>query len=293
MNKLLISLKPFKNIFRRIIYLLRLIYSQGLKVTLGTILGHILPERRARIRYPCGDVEVIVKSRDLPFWKPLEKKKWEYAQLNFLYNLSIRNQVVFDVGAWKGPYTLFLANLVGKQGQVEAFEPMPDTFKTLVNNVRLNNLNNVNCYNAAVSDIDGNIEIKAPTSRSQVASVVRYGNDDKLIAFSSQSVTIDSFCEENNIVPDGIKIDVEGAEGLVFKGALETIKTYKPWVFVEFHGDLMSEYKKKACWELITKGAQEIVLLRVKGADVQHYNSGEAISKGEIPAGTFNVYIRY
>ena len=278
MNKLTIPLKPLRNIFWRIIYLLRLISNQGLKVGLETALGHILPQRRAKISYPCGDVEVIVKSRDLPFWKLLENKKWEYEQLSLLYNLSIKNQVVFDVGAWKGPYTLFLANLVGEKGRVEAFEPMPDTFNTLVDNVRLNNLTNVNCHNTAVSDIDGSIKIKATYRKSPLASIVRYKNDDKLISLNSQSVTIDSFCRKNNIAPHGIKIDVEGAEGLVFKGALETIKTHKPWVIVEFHGYVMSESEKKACWELITRYAVEIIYLKGKETDI-HYSPGAVVDR--------------
>lgn len=290
MNELPIPLKSFKNAFQRVVYLLRLISNHGPKVGLETALGHVMSERKTEIRYPCGNLEIIINSSDLPFWKLLENKKWEYEQLSFLCNLSLKNGTIFDIGAWRGPYTLLLANLVGNKGRVEAFEPMPDTFNTLVNNVRLNSLNNVNCHNIAVSDIDGNVEMKATTRRSQVASILRHKNDDKLISFTSQSVTIDSFCKKNDIIPDGIKIDVEGAEGLVFKGALNTLKIHKPWVVVEVHGDLLSENEIKACWELMTEDAKEIIYL--KGTEV-HYSPGEVINKKEIPSGTFNVYIRY
>ena len=85
--------------------------------------------------------------------------------------------------------------------------------------------------------------------------------------------------------------DVEGAEGLVFKGALNTIRTHKPWVIVEFNRDLMSENEVKLYWKLMTESAKEIVYL--KGTEAR-YSLGDVIDKEETPANnTFNMYIRY
>ena len=283
-------LNQFKNGCRKIGAFFELLSNQGLKVGLETALGYIMLGRKIKIRYPCGNLEVVTNSRDLPFWNMLQNKKWEYEVIQFLCNLSIKGQIIFDIGAWEGPYTLLLSHLVGSRGQVEAFEPMPNTYKSLIRNVRLNNLNNVNCHNIVVSDVDGNVKIKADSGKSPCASIVRYRNNNDKLTYNSESITIDNFCKKNNIIPDGIKIDVEGAEGLVFKGAIRTIKIYKPWFIIEFHGSFMSNTEKTNNWKLITKYAKEIIYL--KGTDVR-YSSGDVINKKNIPSGRFIMYIRY
>ena len=59
---------------------------------------------------------------------------------------------VFDIGANAGFYTLFFSHLMGDQGQVWAFEPLPENGHNILRHIRLNRLRNVTLLQAAVSD---------------------------------------------------------------------------------------------------------------------------------------------
>ena len=278
---------------------LEITHIHGLKVGVEMALSYVSPKKsdfiksnKIKIQYPYGNLKVTVDIKDLPFWFSLETKKWEPKLIQYLFDLSIRNQTVIEVGAWIGPITLLLSHLVGPKGRVDAFEPMPEAFKSLVSNLHLNNLTNVHPHNLAVSNVNGEVKLISPSRRNRSASMVRYKNKNAKgrITITSGSTTIDSFCKKNGIIPEGIKIDVEGAEGLVFKGATETINSYRPWIIVEFHGSFMSDREKKNCWNLLTKHGKKIIY--VEGED-DRYNIGDEINKNKIPSGRFNVHIWY
>ena len=63
-----------------------------------------------------------------------------------------KNDIVIDVGANTGYYSLRLSSLVGENGKVIAIEPDPQTFNSLTKNCELNNISNVDTHNIAISD---------------------------------------------------------------------------------------------------------------------------------------------
>lgn len=101
--------------------------------------------------------------------------------------------------------------------------------------------------------------------------------------------TIDKYCEERNIQPKGLKIDVEGAERLVIEGGIKTIKKNNLWIIMEFHGLLMPENTRKANWDKIVKSARKIIFIDGK---TDKYYSGMELK--EMPdCNYFHIFIQY
>ena len=124
-----------------------------------------------------------------------------------------------DVGAHIGEYTLLAARRVGESGEVHAFEPDARVHEVLVENIRLNGLERiVRSHPWAVSDADGETELclgaePALSVLAATASDVAARPDRPRV----RTVTLDSYAAARRV--DLVKIDVEGAEMLVMRGA--------------------------------------------------------------------------
>lgn len=132
------------------------------------------------------------------------------------YYPFIQNKIVFDIGACHGAYTMPALAL---GAYVYAFEPDPRWQKSLLDSVKLNpGFKQRFCIiNNAVSD--GNYPNTIMDELEQV-----------------QCITLDSFVDHYKIYPDFIKIDAEGMEGRIIKGALNTLK-HEPYprLLIEHH----------------------------------------------------------
>jgi FkbM family methyltransferase len=154
----------------------------------------------------------------------------------------------YDIGANVGYVSLSLAKRVGPQGQVFAFEPIPQTFDLLTKNVELNRLNNIHTLNIAASDKSGETTIRIPESLS-MSSMVWHRNDPSAIELEIKTVVIDELVKTGNLpAPKFVKIDVEGAEGLVVQGMRHTIASSKPVLFLE-----CSEIGRATTWQLLSE----------------------------------------
>ncbi len=130
--------------------------------------------------------------------------------------------VVFDVGAHVGKYTLLCARAVGPQGHVHAFEPNPALFHLLQLNIARNGLSNSHATRSAVSDEDGASDFEL-CAESSISALVRKENRGAPRAASKivrlPTLRLDTFCAQSGLGPHLVKVDVEGAELLVFQGS--------------------------------------------------------------------------
>jgi FkbM family methyltransferase len=156
--------------------------------------------------------------------------------LSELYTRSSKDEVIYDIGAYQGSYTLTLA---AKGCFIYAFEPNPNSFNKLQTNVNINEFKNVKTYNIGLSDsknfLQFYISSNAGRSSFHQYNAIYDGNkivDTKLIEVE----TIDNLVKEKKInLPRHIKIDVEGHELEVLRGGEETIANYKPIIYLEPH----------------------------------------------------------
>ncbi len=149
--------------------------------------------------------------------------------------------VVFDVGANLGAYTLLFAQWVGARGRVFAFEPAPEPFHGLTRLLDANDLTSrVTAINAAVSAADGVATFAADgvDGASRIVSAAAAGT------LTVPTVTIDTVCCRENVLPRLIKIDAEGAELDVLRGARETIAAVGSGLklYAEMHPQLWPDF---------------------------------------------------
>ena len=154
--------------------------------------------------------------------------------------LPRRGDVVVDVGANIGEYTLITAKLVGIEGKVIAIEPHPESYSLLRKNIEINRLSNVIALQVALSDKDyQEVKLAEPEIagvRYPVrASIVNTRNVKRY--FLVKALTLDTLINKLSLKRiDVLKIDVEGAEILVLKGAINTLRRLRPKICVETHG---------------------------------------------------------
>jgi FkbM family methyltransferase len=150
-------------------------------------------------------------------------------------------QTVYDVGANIGFFTILCSRLVGPQGKVYAFEPIPQNLATLRHNVTINALSNVTIVEAALSSSTGTAEMfvspwSAFHSLNLEGATKQDNHGPRAGEITVQTVTLDEFVQGEGVrAPDLVKIDVEGAELIVLAGMRETLRSVKPLLLCELH----------------------------------------------------------
>lgn len=158
--------------------------------------------------------------------------EFEREDRNAFRKLVKPGDVVFDIGANIGYHLSLFASLVGESGMVYGFEPQP----VLLPNLRLTagGIANAKLIECALSDREGELILHAPEhGYHMLAAIADPGV--KSTEIRCQSATLDRLWSEQQIpLPDFIKIDVEGAETLVLRGAKELLnREDAPIVFFE------------------------------------------------------------
>ena len=138
-----------------------------------------------------------------------------------------RDSVVYDIGANVGDYSLIWAKVYG--AQVLAFEPLLENSRELLRNQLLNRDRRIRMITFGLSDVD---------------QLERVGYDGNMLAIDNTGakktevsfVRLDTIVKRLNLPkPDIIKIDVEGYEMKVLKGAVATIEAHYPKIIIETH----------------------------------------------------------
>jgi FkbM family methyltransferase len=154
---------------------------------------------------------------------------YEKTTTNIISRLVKERMVVFDIGASNGVFSLQMSKIVGDDGQVFAFEPSSRLFPILQNHIKINNFTNITAEKIALTDKDG-IE---PIISQRLASF-----HDKIPVIEQEEVkcmTIDSYVKEKKLKRiDFFKIDTDGKEYNIIKGAKDVLQKYCPIMIIEF-----------------------------------------------------------
>lgn len=137
----------------------------------------------------------------------------------------IKNKDIIDAGAYIGDSSLAFTELTS--ANVHAFEPFKESYNKMLENIELNNVSNIVPVNASLSDKNGGDTIYLSGNNIQgITSDKNYRRYTK--SFTVKGITIDKYVQENNLNVGFIKVDVEGTERRLLKGAIETLKSQKP-----------------------------------------------------------------
>ena len=159
----------------------------------------------------------------------------DYHELKTIKKFSNKNKLIFiDCGCNYGFYSFYAASL-SERNKIISIEASKDTSKEFIKNQNLNSFKNVFFFNNAVSNsVDENVSFYE--SLNDWESSQTHNNFEFSSELKVKSIKIDSLLQENSLGDYVviIKLDVEGNEINVIKGALEVIKKLEPLIIIEF-----------------------------------------------------------
>jgi FkbM family methyltransferase len=153
--------------------------------------------------------------------------------------------VVYDVGANIGYITLLLVHAVGRNGQVVAFEALPENLDRLRDNISLNNVDSsVQVESLAVTSQRKPVQFLVGPSGGTGKVEGSTGRENLLYSesISIPGVSLDEYVfEDGGPSPDVVKMDIEGGEVLALLGMSRLLTQAQPLVFLELHGHRAAE----------------------------------------------------
>ncbi len=155
---------------------------------------------------------------------------YEYGKQRAFQEVVRQGSVVYDIGANVGFYTLLASKLVGRSGQVYAFEPAPRNCRLLQRHLEMNGVDNVSVVQMAVFSTNGEALFDSSANHSM-------GHLAACGTLKVPTIAIDRFVFDQAMpAPEVIKIDVEGAELEVLKGSYQTLCRHRPLILLATHG---------------------------------------------------------
>lgn len=166
-------------------------------------------------------------------WKSLSKSEFD-AELLLMDFFLKKDSILFDIGANKGEYAYYAEKIINPNN-IYLFEPekkLNKQLKAIFNNCQI--------HEVALSDKKGIHRFKIPIINGVVDNCLsslevgnKEDNETEAIVYTVKTDTLDSFTKEQNVFPDVIKIDVEGHELSVLKGAENYIQQHHPTLIIE------------------------------------------------------------
>lgn len=186
---------------------------------------------------PAKGIKFLVKMPD-------DKGIWTGTyEIDFATRLaaSVRpGKVAYDIGSWHG----FFAGVMSAQGacRVHVFEPLPANADRIRSLVALNPDRAITLHAAAVGERESEMDlmIMPETSMAKLETSTFQADNKSATRVRVKVRSIDAMIAAGEIEPPALmKIDVEGAEAMVLRGARETIRRYRPVIFAEVHSSAL------------------------------------------------------
>jgi FkbM family methyltransferase len=166
---------------------------------------------------------------------------WEPFETDLIKKGVNKGDVVLDIGAHIGYYTLMFAKLVGEEGKVFAFEPSPDNFSLLEKNVEMNGHKNVVMVQKAVSNKSGTLKLFL--CEGNVGDNRIYDSDDDRRSVDVEVIRLDDYFKDDGARIDYIKMDIQGAEAGAIQGMRALLeKNKKIKILTEFWPDGLKKF---------------------------------------------------
>jgi FkbM family methyltransferase len=173
--------------------------------------------------------------------------EYETEETRLINRLARPGMIALDIGANLGYFTLQMARLAGPAGRVHAFEPNPEMFARLQDNVRLNPAlddGRIACHKQALGEADADAEFFCPVAgREGVGGLkdIQRAPVGKVIRVAVQP--LDDFLAAQRVSRvDFVKMDIEGGELGVLRGASRMLAEQRPVILFEAYEDNTAHY---------------------------------------------------
>lgn len=232
-----------------------------------------------RCRYGFRGVPMIFQGRALRLDEALRRisPDTEIEVQKVLCQQLRPGEVMVDVGANLGLHALLGASCVGPEGHVYAFEPVPSNCHFLERHIALNDFGGrITLIPKAAADVaGGTLELHgAQEGITFAASICKKGATG--VTIKVPVTTLDAALAQRPKPVRLIKIDVEGAEQLVLRGARQLLAKDRPLLVIEVHSFALPSFGTSAeafRQELEGLGYREQVIDTVAGAEGDYYHA--------------------
>ena len=205
------------------------------------------------------------------YYQLFEDGNYDIEMINDARGQELEGKTVFDVGGFMGITALLFAKRVGPTGRVCVFEPNPWNQDRMALNLSGNpeQASIISGYSCALSDTDGIAEMlfsnnvdngNSSTSRLSSSHVMLSNNAVLKLGFHKcniETLQLDTFVKRTGIIPDVIKVDIEGVEDIFLQGAKQMLKIHHPLLYIELH----SPYCAIWCSRILEQLGYRIIIL--------------------------------
>jgi FkbM family methyltransferase len=162
------------------------------------------------------------------------KRLTDRRELSTLRSLIRPGMVIADIGANVGFYALEMARSVGPRGRILAFEPDPLTFRLLQERVDHSSLENIETYQVALGNTSGRAALYCSAYNRGDNRLNPSHTESHIEVCEVVVCRLDEVLSGRDIQVDGLKIDVQGNEEQVLRGAEMTLRRGLRWIWIEF-----------------------------------------------------------
>ncbi len=145
---------------------------------------------------------------------------------------SVRNKDIIDAGGYVGDTALLFSSYTDKS--IHVFEASPSNMDIIRETIRLNQLENIVPVSKALGEKSGTATFSLG-ERNSCNSLVERPGYNYPNHIEVPVITLDDYVRENNLEVGLIKVDIEGGEQLLLKGAVETIRTQHPILLISIY----------------------------------------------------------
>lgn len=229
----------------------------GLKQLQAFIMNRFMNGKEFTAAISGGPAKGLVFPVKLPQDKQMWIGTWELDFAEALQRYVKPGWVCYDIGGYKGYYTGVMA-LKGA-ARVFVFEPMPANVEQIKKLIGLNPSLPIHLKEYAVSDKTGKAVFKLmPEETMGKLEHSSFQKDDEPVtSLTVECITLDELIASGTPEPDFIKIDVEGAEEFVLKGAKDLLHRKKPFLMIEVHSPAIGE----RCMQVLKEQYKTITVL--------------------------------
>jgi len=235
--------------------------------------------------------QLFIDPRDGLWQKEMIEGRYDRFIFDYLSSLNLQGKTFFEIGAQIGFHAMHFAALAGDEGFVYAFEPNGFNRERMDIILEKNPdlAKRIRMFDVAISDSNGQEEFYfcrdvdgGRSSGSFIAKAHTYYPKSRqyLELFETtliKTVSLDNiaFLIGPDIVPNVIKIDVEGAESSVLRGGIEMLRKHRPLILMEVH----SIYNMLKTSEILQSARYKVVLLKEEPDDGRCFIAAEPLSE--------------
>lgn len=223
----------------------------GLLLSLSALLQRYLPRGRGAVPRWLGktfarDEEAFLTTRhgaklvlssdcyDVYATMRLYGNAWDYLDFQICHGCTVDGGSFYDIGANVGYMSVEMAAVSGGGVNIVAFEPQTRLAHAIKHSARLNGFTNLQVFDALVGDRSHEAQLFLAPASTHASGVLDSGRPS-IGTVPKEMVAIDDLVACGSIpAPTSVKMDVEGSEHLVFRGATRTFREARPHIFLEY-----------------------------------------------------------